>query len=237
MRATKMRVAWFAVWQLASVGFASALSISLDGSCSYFGETLPPKTEIVSSTDNVSAFIQRIVEASGLARNFEIRAALVPNAAAVNLGSTRYILYNPSFMNEITTTTQDRWASAGILAHEIGHHLNGHTLQAGGSRPPLELEADYFSGFILQKLGAQLGDATAVIEKLAPEAGSATHPGRRERIASITSGWVAACKNDPDCPKDAISQDDFRKDDDSAAVPPMLPDADRRNKALIREAQ
>jgi hypothetical protein len=229
-------MAWIAVWQLASVGFASALSITLDGSCSYFGETLPPRTEIVSSTDKVSVLIQRIVDASGLARNFEIRAALVPNAAAVNLGSTRYILYNPSFMDEITTTTQDRWASTAILAHEIGHHLNGHTLQLGGSRPPLELEADYFSGFILEKLGAQLGDATAVIEKFAPEAGSATHPGRRERIASITSGWSAACKNDPDCPKDAISQDDFRKDDGPAAVTSTL-DADRRNKALMREAQ
>jgi hypothetical protein len=236
MRPTKMRVAWIVAWQLASVGFAFALSIKLDGSCSYFGETLPPKTEIVSSTDSVSALIQRIVDASGLARNFEIRAALVPNAAAVNLGSTRYILYNPSFMNQIATTTQDRWASTAILAHEIGHHLNGHTLQLGGSRPPLELEADYFSGFILEKLGAQLGDATAVIEKFAPEAASATHPARRERVASITSGWTTACGRDPDCPKDAIVPNDLQKDDDSAATP-MQPDADRRNKALMREAQ
>ncbi len=237
MRPTTMKMAWIAAWQLASVGFASALSIALNGSCSYFGETLPPRTEIVSSTDNVSALIQRIVDASGLARNFEIRAALVPNAAAVNLGATRYILYNPTFMNEITTTTQDKWASAAILAHEIGHHLNGDTLQAGGSRPPLELKADYFSGFILQKLGAQLADATAVIEKFAPEAGSSTHPGRRERIASITSGWASACQKDPDCPKDAISQDDLRKDDDPAAVTTRQPDADGRNKALMREAQ
>ena len=111
--------AWVLAWLLASVGCASALSIILDGSCSYFGETLPPSAEIISSTDNVGALIQRIVDASGLARNFEVRAALVPNASAVNLGSTRYILYNPSFMNEITTTTQDRWASAAILAHEI----------------------------------------------------------------------------------------------------------------------
>jgi hypothetical protein len=237
MRSTKERMAWIAIWQVATVGFASALSITLDGSCSYFGEALPPKTEIVSSTDNVSALIQRIVDVSGLARNFEIRAALVPNAAAVNLGSTRYILYSPTFMNEIATTTQDKWASAAILAHEIGHHLNGDTLQAGGSRPPLELKADYFSGFVLERLGAQLGDATAVIEKFAPEVGSATHPGRRERIESITFGWTAACQKDPDCPKDAISQTDFGKDDDSAAVTPTPTDANRRNKALMREAQ
>ena len=28
------------------------------------------------------------------------------------------------------------------VAHEIGHHLQGHTIQRGGSRPPIELEAD-----------------------------------------------------------------------------------------------
>jgi hypothetical protein len=234
---TMRRLAWAATWLLAGTGLACAASIALKGSCSYFGEALPPKTEILSSNDNnVSGLIQRIVDASGLSRNFEIRAALVPNAAAVTLGSTRYILYNPSFLNEITTTTQDRWAAAGILAHEIGHHLNGHTLQAGGSRPPLELEADYFSGFILEKLGAQLADATAVIEKFAPETGSATHPARRERVASITSGWRAACQADPDCPKAGISLDDV-PDNDAPAATSKQPAAGGANKTLMREAQ
>ena len=237
MRPTTIKTAWIIAWQLAGVGCACALSITLDGSCSYFGETLPQSAEIVSSTDNVGALIQRIVNASGLARNFEVRAALVPNAAAINLGSTRYILYNPVFMNDIVTTTKDRWASAGILAHEIGHHLNGHTLRSGGSRPPLELEADYFSGFVLEKLGAQLQDATAVIEQFAPEAASATHPARRERIASITSGWSAACQADPDCPKDAIPQSEIQKDDNAVTVTPAPPDAEQRHKALMREAQ
>ena len=233
----KLKLAWIAACLLAGTALASAASIALKGSCSYFGEALPIKTEMLSSNDNnVSGLIQRIVDASGLSRNFEIRAALVPNAAAVTLGATRYILYNPTFLNDITTTTQDRWAAAGILAHEIGHHLNGHTLQAGGSRPPLELEADYFSGFILEKLGAQLADATAVIEKYAPEASSATHPARRERVASITSGWRAACKADPDCPKTGISLDDV-PDNDAPAVTSKQPAAAGGNKALMRESQ
>ena len=226
-----------AAWLLAGTSLACAASIVLRGTCSYFGETLPPKTELISSTDSVNALIQRIVDVSGLARNFEIRAALVPNAAAVNLGSTRYILYNPTFMSEIATMTQDRWASAAILAHEIGHHLNGDTLLAGGSQPAIELKADYFSGFILQKLGAQLGEATAVIEKFAPEAGSTTHPARRERVASISSGWAAACRNDPDCPKDGIAQDNFTKELDFAAPTSKQQGSDKQNKALMRETQ
>jgi hypothetical protein len=219
---------------LISISIASATTIKLAGSCSYFGETLPAKTDvIVPPNDDVSNLIQRIVDVSGLARNFEIRAALVPNAAAVNLGSTRYILYNPSFMADIASATQDRWAAASILAHEIGHHLNGDTLQPGGSRPPLELKADYFSGFILQKLGASMEDATVVIEKFAPEAGDVTHPGRRERIASITSGWAAACRNDADCPKDRFQ--DLLTDPAALAAKPSVNDPN--SKTFLKEAQ
>jgi hypothetical protein len=235
MRIT-LRVAWTFLWLFAGSCLACAASLALNGSCSYFGETLPAKIEVAASTENVDGLIQRIVDASGLSRNFEVRAALVPNATAVTLGSKRYILYNPSFMSEIASVTQDRWAAAGILAHEIGHHLNGHTLQAGGSRPPLELEADYFSGFILEKLGAQMGEATAVIEKFAPETATATHPGRVERVASISSGWLAACKKDPDCPKDTISLDDVAKDDIPSAAS-SRPDSGRSDKALMKEVQ
>jgi hypothetical protein len=223
---------------LVGISIASATTIKLDGSCSYFGETLPAKTDvIVPPDDDISNLIQRIVDVSGLARNFEIRAALVPNAAAVNLGSTRYILYNPSFMTDIAAATQDRWAASGILAHEIGHHLNGDTLQPGGSRPTIELKADYFSGFILQKLGASLEDATAVIEKFAPEAGDVTHPGRHERIASITSGWTTACRGDADCPKEPITEDDRTNNTAAPATTTTEPNAERRKSVIMREAQ
>src|ERR1700712_4639368 len=105
MRSTALKVAFAAWWLLAGIDLVWAITIKLDGSCSYFGESLPAKIETVSSTDNVSGLIQRIVDASGLSRNFEIGAALVPNAVAVNLGATRYILYNPSFIEEITAAT------------------------------------------------------------------------------------------------------------------------------------
>ena len=231
-----LKVAWTFLWLFAGCRLACAASLALNGSCSYLGEALPAKTEVTASTGSVDGLIQRIVDASGLSRNFEVRAALVPNATAVTLGSKRYILYNPSFMSEIANVTQDKWAAAGILAHEIGHHLNGHTLQIGGSRPPLELEADYFSGFILEKLGAQMGEATAVIERFGPETATATHPGRVERVASISSGWLAACKKDPDCPKAGISLDDV-PDSDAPAVTSKLPAAAGGNKALMREEQ
>lgn len=216
------------------VSCANAASINLGSSCSYFGETLPPKAELVSSTDEVGTLIQRIVDASGLSRNFEIRAAIVPNAIAMNLGSSRYILYNPRFIQEISTATGNRWAAVGILAHEVGHHLNGHTLMSGGSRPPLELQADYFSGFILQKLGATLEDATAVIEKFAPPTGSTTHPAQHDRVASIRSGWTSACAKDVNCLGDPPPEGKSQVNGSSEG---QISPNSSRNKALVREAQ
>src|SRR5882762_11341739 len=168
MRSLKLTAACL-VLQLWQPALVFALALKLDGSCSYFGEKLPASAEVTPATNNAITLIQRIVDVSGLARNFEVRAAFVPNAAAVTLGTTRYILYNPRFVDDITATTRNRWSAMGTMAHEVGHHLNGHTLQAGGSRPDIEREADYFSGFVLQRLGARLSDATAVIEILAPE--------------------------------------------------------------------
>ena len=85
-----------------------------------------------------------IVDASGLAPNFEVAAAPIPNAAAVQDGSVRRVLYNPQFIDGLSALTGSRWAPLSVLAHEIGHHLNGHTLAQSGSQPGLELEAENF---------------------------------------------------------------------------------------------
>lgn len=235
MQSVWPRVGLIFLLPCAAISLANAASIKLDGSCSYFGEALPPKAEMVSSTDEVGTLIQRIVDVSGLSRNFEVRAALVPNAVAMNLGSTRYILYNPRFIQDVSNATGSRWAAIGILAHEVGHHLNGHTLISGGSRPPLELQADYFSGFILEKLGATLEDATAAIEKFAPQASGPTHPARLDRVASIKSGWMSACKKDANCANNMEADGKLQIEDD----PGNLKDfgIEKKNRALTREAQ
>lgn len=119
-------------------------SVSLNDTCSYFGEALPENVTTFSSTREAREIIDRIVDGSGLIGNFEIRVAGVPNAAAITEGSQRYILYNQNFIREIPTVTESEWAATSILAHEVGHHLNGHTLDGRGSRPTIELEADYF---------------------------------------------------------------------------------------------
>lgn len=173
--------------------------VSAGRACSFYGEATPEKVVLFASDSEAETVIRRIVEASGLAKNFEVRAAGVPNAAALIQGSRRFILYNQYFMEQSRKSTGSAWAPISIMAHEVGHHLNGHTLEAGGSRPKIELEADYFSGFVLQKMKASLEDARSAMEKLGSPTGSATHPAKHDRLAAITSGWRKACEGDSAC--------------------------------------
>jgi hypothetical protein len=99
---------------------------------------------------------------------------------------------NASYCTMVLLSTGTKWAAVSVLAHEIGHHLNGHTITAGGSQPAIELEADEFSGFVLRKLGASLNDAQAAMKTIAQVRASRTHPGQYDRLASIASGWNRA---------------------------------------------
>ena len=135
---------------------------------------------------------QQIIDVVGLKANFDIREANIPNAAAVTYAGKRYILYNPNFIQQLETTTGTKWAGISVLAHEIGHHLNGHTITASGSQPNLELEADEFSGFVLRKMGASLMESQAAMKTLASFNASKTHPGKSDRLTSIANGWEKA---------------------------------------------
>ena len=160
--------------------------------CSYFGEEIQMPLQNFKSADEAQDIIKSILAIVGLKPNFEVRASDVPNAAAVIYGNKRFILYNLGFTKKLTKAAGSSWAATSILAHEVGHHLNGHTLLAGGSRPDIELEADEFSGFVLRKLGATLRDAQVAMSIAAGEKASHTHPAKSDRLNAIADGWNTA---------------------------------------------
>ena len=45
---------------------------------------------------------------------------------ATSFKGVRYILYDKGFMNSLDSG--DNWTNLFILAHEVGHHINGHSL-------------------------------------------------------------------------------------------------------------
>ncbi|KUJ73445.1 hypothetical protein AVO45_15300 [Ruegeria marisrubri] len=142
-----------------------------------------------SSSQQARDMVADIMSTVGLVPRFTIFAANVPNAAAVIDGEERLIVYSEDWIQN--TIPNNRWAAVALLGHEIAHHLNGHTLEAGGSRPPTELEADRFAGFAVGKLGGSLEDAQWLFRQL-PEAGSDTHPGRKARLEAVAVGWREA---------------------------------------------
>lgn len=160
--------------------------------CSYYGENIASTVTAYEAGESAQTVIKGIMSAIGLRPNFELRSANVPNAAAVMIKNKRYILYNPEFMNKINTASGTNWAAISILAHEIAHHLNGHTLDQYGSRPATELEADEFSGFVLQRMGATLPDAQAALALISSPTGSKTHPPKYMRLESIANGFSNA---------------------------------------------
>ncbi|WP_266204759.1 M48 family metalloprotease [Pontibacter kalidii] len=150
-----------------------------------------PYTTVATSADTRD-IVQEIINVVGLKARFELQAADIDNAAAVVYNGKRYILYNERFLDAINNAVHTDWAGVSILAHEIGHHLNGHTLSRSGSNPADELEADEFSGFVLRKMGASMAEAQAAINLLSEEENSRSHPGRSYRLAAISKGWRSA---------------------------------------------
>ena len=175
---------------------------ALGPACDYFGlagDRMPSSVYTFRSSSDAENAIRSITDVVSLEPNFRVRAASVPNATAVVKGDRRYILYSRTFMNDMQRRTGSEWAALSIMAHEIGHHLQGHTLQAGGSRPRIELEADKFSGGVLQKLGANLTDAQIAMRTLGSDRGSSTHPAKRDRLEAIAAGWENSCERDSSC--------------------------------------
>jgi len=148
-----------------------------------------------NSTDDAEIVVDNILDKVGLFRNFLIEECdNINNALAVTMpleggDIDRYILYDEAFFQKVSASTGTDWGLTSILAHEVGHHLNGHTLKGGGSNHKVELQADEFSGFVLARMGCSLADAQSAVSKLLPDEASATHPAKVDRLAAIEIGW------------------------------------------------
>lgn len=146
--------------------------------------------------------LDKILSVIGASRGFVLQPCEnINNAVAISDGGIRYILYDKDFMNSINS--ENNWSNLFILAHEVGHHLNGHTLsfmslsteelepESLANQRQQELEADEFSGFILAKLGGTLKQTLASIEFLSTNEDDtySTHPSKSKRLAAIKKGY------------------------------------------------
>ena len=136
--------------------------------------------------------VSKIVQYTGLNSNFIVVADNnITTAIAYLKNNKRYIAYNPKFIEKLNTKTSTNWAAVSVLAHEIGHHLSGHTLLKNQS-PGNELIADKFSGFILFQMGASMNEAKAALSTIGHEMDTTKHPPKHSRLEAIQEGWNEA---------------------------------------------
>ena len=130
-----------------------------------------------------------ITQTVGIRPNFEVLQGTfkrkVGAFAAIREGR-RYVVYDSDEFSWQAGRTN--WSETGVMAHEIGHHLAGHTAAVSGEDWEQELEADRFAGFALGRLGARLEQALLWTADLS-ESGSKTHPPRAQRIEATSGGW------------------------------------------------
>lgn len=136
--------------------------------------------------------VRQLLRAIGRKANFKIILTQnLENAMAVLQNGQRYLIIDVDFLVKLNQRTGTEWSAISILAHEVGHHLHGFN----GQSHELELGADYWSGFILQKLGASEKSAISAISYISEDFDSRTHPSRQRRVAAIRRGFRAAINN------------------------------------------
>lgn len=148
--------------------------------------------------------LEKILSTIGASKNFIlIPCDEIQNAVAITFKGDRYILYDKNFMNEISSIT-NKWSDLFILAHEVGHHINGHTRdfllskvldsESLENQRNDELEADEWAAFVVSKLGATLNEIENIIELLGSNKNDlySTHPDNTKRLAAVKKGYENA---------------------------------------------
>lgn len=205
--------------------------------------TLSPYTKSEYSSEKISIFndmseakdaIDSLLKAIQLPMNFQIKMCnniyCRENASAsMDDFGTREITFDNDWFNRINSDS-NRIEALSILAHELGHHLAGHTLflaekkyeeailnckewnnpyynkskcrtyfQADYSEylkesRKIELQADRFAGFIMNKFGANLTDVKRTFEIIADESDdtNSTHPKLSKRLLAVEDGFNLA---------------------------------------------
>ena len=163
-----------------------------------------------SNYRDANSAIEDILSVIGAKNRFVVQPCdNINNAAAVTMQGIRYIFFDPDFMNSISS---GRYSSnLFILAHEVGHHINGHsqdivmllsdyapTSNTLSEQRIEELEADEFAGFIMGKLGHSLSSMQNTLRGVADNGDDtySTHPNLSKRLKAVETGYNKARGNE-----------------------------------------
>ena len=90
--------------------------LKIGNSCGFDKQLIDKSIYSFESDNEAENAVNSIMKLTGLPSNFTIKASNVPNACAVIVNQTRYILYNQEFMERIKDESQNSYAELSILA-------------------------------------------------------------------------------------------------------------------------
>lgn len=179
-----------------SSGVPATLAARLNAACGFHVAISNRQVSLGPPSVGAQRVVKDIVRHVGLPANFEVYRSDIRNGAAAIVNGKRLIIYDPELMARMAGAS-DRWSAVGVLAHEIGHHLSGHTLGNASSANADELQADRFAGFVLNKMGASFEEARSSLVLLASVQGNSSHPAKLQRLEALEAGWFEANELEP----------------------------------------
>lgn len=134
----------------------------------------------------VPQVINQIYKSLGISPDIDILIAKnEDNAFATVAGGRKIIVVDVDFVDNVNRRAKTEWGAIQVIAHELGHHIAGFS----GDSHRAELNADYWSGQALQRLGAARIAASKAILAIGSERDTNSHPSKYRRARVIEQGW------------------------------------------------
>lgn len=138
----------------------------------------------------VPQVVRQINRALSIDPDFEILILEGENNARAEFDGVRRILaVDVGFLKRLNREAGTEWGAISVIAHEVGHHIAGFSL---GNSLRRELNADYWSGQALQRLGSSKSAAISAIIELGTDHDTDSHPNKWDRAKKIGQGWTDA---------------------------------------------
>jgi hypothetical protein len=107
------------------------------------------------------------------------------NAFATVANGRKILVVDVGFLEKLNKVARTEWSAISVIAHEVGHHIAGFS----ANKHRGELNADYWSGQSLRRLGSARDAATSAILAFGTDLDTPSHPNKSRRAAAIERGW------------------------------------------------
>lgn len=180
---------------------AAAITVAVQGrACAYTDGATPGTIVLFAPAQSMAQQFESVARALGMnPTSYDVHAGNVASSLATRDGNTGrpVVVYNADYLARLRQAYCEE-STLVVIAHELGHHKNGH-LALGGSEAEQrieELDADFLSGWALGALGVGRERALAHLAEF-PERSTGAYPGREDRRSAIAAGWENGSQSTP----------------------------------------